>query len=139
MAAHRLATLHALERPLRLCLVDGCCQSLVRFLLLRFHSRVLFIHQPAEVLTPSLPDILVSHQYISRCALDGSHMSDILSGSVPCCCYPVDVFLSLTRFQVCIQLLYGLSFHSRNHFLCSTFCSFVLVPVIIFSSSFPHL
>ena len=92
-----------------------------------------------SMIKSSLPDILISHQYISRCALDGSHLSDILSGSVPCCCYPVDVFLSLTRFQVCIQFLYGLSFHSRNHFLCSTFCSFVLVPVIIFSGSFLHL
>ena len=65
VAAHRHATNHALARPLRLCLVDGCCQSLGRFPLLRLHSRVLFIHQPAEVLTPSLPDILVSrHHYI---------------------------------------------------------------------------
>ena len=61
VAAHSLTTLHPSQCSLCFCLTDWARHALVGRSVLGLHSWVLFIHEPAEILTPSLSDLFIFH------------------------------------------------------------------------------
>ena len=61
VAAHSLATLHPSQCSLCLCLTDWARHALVGRPVLGLHSWILFIHEPAEILAPSLYNVFIFH------------------------------------------------------------------------------
>ena len=84
----------------------------------------------------SSPSIKTSSEHWT---LDIAYLAYVLAWSVPCSCNSIYVLLSFNSFQLIVQSLYCLSFHSRHHPLRLPLRCLVLYLVVFFSCCFPNI